>query len=93
MKKPSQASSSFFCQRLLNNFFPYQSRTLFRLGHLNLCLISLFFLGFPGVVTSIGLLVLYRRGSNARLSQMPMKRVLIYAGCLLTFYPVLPTVL
>ena len=61
-------------------------------------MISLFFLGFPGLVTSIGLIVLYHKEeaagfNNARLRQISGPKVAVYALVLLIFYPVLPTAL
>jgi len=65
---------------------------LYHLGEDFYAALSLFFLWFPGIVTSVGFLVLYLRGNPTVLKLKPWKLV-VYPLLLLVFYPVIPIVL
>jgi len=54
--------------------------------------LTIFFLMFPGVVTSIGYVVLYWLGSQ-RFEKTPPTSVVIYFLALLFFYPIVPIIL
>jgi len=65
---------------------------LFKEEHNKFAAISLFLLWFPGIVTSIGFLVLYARG-NKTILRLVWWKLFVYPLALLLFYPVVPLLL
>jgi len=78
-------SSFNFISSIVNIFY------LNKEGHELYAGISLFFLWFPGVVTSIGFLVLYI-GGNKAVNNLVTWKLILYPLALLLFYPVIPIV-
>ncbi len=72
----------------------YNARTLYVKDHKVFSFLTLFFLLFPGLVTSLGFLVLHCVGAHRRLvGRLPtVKAVLCFVG-LLVFYPAVPIAL
>lgn len=68
------------------------AKILFETGHNLAGGFTLFFLMFPGLVTSIGFLVLHWLG-HKRLGRIPSTSVIAYFFLLLFFYPVVPIAL
>ena len=54
--------------------------------------LTIFFLMFPGIVTSIGFVVLHWLGTR-RFGKIPPFEVLVYFFVLLFFYPIVPIAL
>ncbi len=61
-------------------------------GYTEFAFLSIFFLFFPGLVTSIGFLVLHLLG-HSRLGRLPLLTTLGYFVLLLVFFPIVPIVL
>jgi len=61
-------------------------------GHKTYARMSLFLLWFPGMVTSVGFLVLYARG-NRTVNSLVKWKLIVYPLLLVIFYPVIPIVL
>lgn len=65
------------------------AKTLVDEGHSWAAGLSLFFLFFPGIVTSVGFLILHWLG-HKRIGRIPPVNVFIYCLVLLLFYPLVP---
>lgn len=68
------------------------AKVLFESGHSVAGGLAIFFLLFPGIVTSVGFLVLHWFG-NRKFGRIPPVSVILYFFLLLLFYPVVPIVL
>ncbi len=55
--------------------------------------LTVFFLMFPGLVTSVGFVVLHCLGANRAIGGMPPRRVAAVFLVLLLFYPAVPIAL
>ena len=78
---------------LFNNISTiWNAKVLLQNGHRIPGFLTIFFLIFPGIVTSIGFLVLHWLGSR-RFGKLPPFSVLLYFLALLFFYPAVPIAL
>eukprot|EP00095_Tigriopus_kingsejongensis_P007483 maker-scaffold580_size130538-snap-gene-0.24 protein:Tk07483 transcript:maker-scaffold580_size130538-snap-gene-0.24-mRNA-1 annotation:"xk-related protein" len=68
------------------------AKNLFEKGHAVFGWLCLFFLMFPGLVTSVGFLILHFLG-HRKIGKIPPGSVLLYCGLFLFFYPVVPIAL
>ena len=75
-----------FILSIINIFYLHKE------GHKNYAGMSLFLLWFPGIVTSVGFLVMYARG-NRTVHKLVKWKLLVYPLLLLAFYPIIPIVL
>ena len=69
------------------------ARTLFLQGHSLFAALTIFFLTFPGLVTSGAFLLIHFNGANRRIARLSPLRVAFYFLLLLCFYPLLPIAL
>jgi hypothetical protein len=65
------------------------AKALVEEGHTWGAALTLFFLFFPGLVTSIGFLILHWMG-HRRIQKLPPKNVILYFLVLLFLYPIVP---
>jgi hypothetical protein len=65
------------------------AKTLIDEGHAWAAALNLFFLFFPGLVTSLAFLILYTLG-HRRIKRVPPAKVIVYFFVLLFCYPVVP---
>ena len=75
-----------FISSIINIFYLHKE------GHKTYAGMSLFLLWFPGMVTSVGFLVLYARGNRA-VNNLVGWKLIVYPLLLLIFYPVIPIML
>jgi len=75
-----------FISSIINIFY------LNKEGHKTYAGMSLFLLWFPGMVTSVGFLVLYARGNRA-INNLVKWKLVVYPLLLVVFYPIIPIVL
>ena len=68
------------------------AKTLLDYGYPAAAGLSLTFLFFPGVVTSVGFLVFHTLG-HKKIGRLPPAKVILYFFVLLLFYPILPVIL
>jgi hypothetical protein len=67
----------------------HNAKALFEQGHTWGSALTIFFLFFPGLVTSIGFLVLQCTGYGG-IKKVPFKKVILYFLVLLFLYPIVP---
>ena len=70
----------------------WNAKVLLKEGHKVAGGLTIFFLMFPGIVTSIGFVVLHWLGTR-RFGKIPPFEVLLYFFVLLFFYPIVPIAL
>jgi len=70
----------------------WNAKVLLEEGHKTAGGLTIFFLMFPGIVTSIGFVVLHWLGTR-RFGKIPPFEVLVYFFALLFFYPIVPIAL
>ena len=70
----------------------WNAKVLLEEGHKVAGGLTIFFLMFPGIVTSIGFVVLHWLGTR-RFGKIPPIEVLVYFFVLLFFYPIVPIAL
>ena len=68
------------------------AHSLYERQHRGFAMLIIFFLMFPGLVTSVGFLILHWFG-HRRFGKMPPGSVLLYFLLFLFFYPVVPIAL
>jgi len=71
----------------INIHYFFNTQETMKIGYL-----TLFLMWFPGMVTSVGFLLLYIRGAKV-VSILRTWKLFFYPFCLLVFYPVLPVIL
>ena len=65
------------------------AKALFEEGHTWGAALTIFFIFFPGLVTSLGFLILHCTG-HRRIKKVPARNVFLYFLSLLFLYPIVP---